>query len=439
MSLRPQPLPHERPGTLYAPASADLRRNFWLGVISGIAYNVYTVVLSTELVMTWFLSEVTDSNLLISLLVPIDLGSWYLLQLLLARYVRGRQRALPLYRLMAVVRVLALAFLAFLTFLVEGPGTLLVVFFLLFTLNCLAAGVAALPFLNVVAKTIPPTRRGIYFGWRRFGGGLLGLLGALLVKAVLAPGSRLAFPDNYGLLFLLGCFVTAVLVGSFSLIDEPAEAVESEAVDLRGGVRRAIRLPKRDRNYRRYLVLRVTTAMANYAVPFYAVYARRVLDAPEDAVGIYLIVRTVASVLSNLVLGRMADRFGTRRLIRWAALTVALSPATALLVVHLPGGATERTVLFAVVFLVQGVHVTAHVIGSTNYVLELAPSIERVTYISLANGVAGLAVLSSPLSGILADHLGFEPLFLFSLACSVIAIGMSLGLEEPRTTHLESS
>ena len=45
-----------------------LRRNFLLGVISGVAYNVYIVVLSTELVMTWFVSELTASNLVISLL-----------------------------------------------------------------------------------------------------------------------------------------------------------------------------------------------------------------------------------------------------------------------------------------------------------------------------------------------------------------------------------
>ena len=67
-----------------------LHRNFWLGVVSGVGYNVYTVVLSTQL---------------------------------------------------------------------------------------------------VVAKTIPATRRGIYFAFRRFGGGLVGLLGGALVNASYAtPG-----------------------------------------------------------------------------------------------------------------------------------------------------------------------------------------------------------------------------------------------------------
>ena len=86
-------------------ALRDLPRNFRLGVISGIAHNLYTTVLSTGLVMTWFLSELTHSNLLISLLIPIELGSWYFLQLLLSGYVQRRPRAMPLYRLMAVLRL----------------------------------------------------------------------------------------------------------------------------------------------------------------------------------------------------------------------------------------------------------------------------------------------------------------------------------------------
>jgi MFS family permease len=176
----------------------------------------------------------------------------------------------------------------------------------------------------------------------------------------------------------------------------------------------------------------VATAMANYAVPFYAVYARRALSAPENAVGTYLVVRTGTSVVSNLVLGRVADRFGSRRVARLAALTVALAPLTALVVAAFPGNAAQKGALLAVVFAVQGLHVGAQVIGSTNYVLELAPSIERVTYISVANGVAGLAVLSSPLGGAIADQLGFVPLFVLALVCGAVAVWMAWGLQEPR-------
>jgi predicted MFS family arabinose efflux permease len=47
-------------------------------------------------------------------------------------------------------------------------------------------------------------------------------------------------------------------------------------------------------------------------------------------------------------------------------------------------------------------------------------------------GKSGLALFASPLGGVIVDWLGFESLFLFSLACSLIAMILSLRLEEPR-------
>lgn len=417
-----------------------LQRNFWLGVTSGVAYNLYIVVLSTELVMTWFLSGLTESNLLISLLVPIELGSWYFLQLLLSGYVQRQPCTMPLYRRMGWIRVAAVGgfCLAVLTLGRGQEPVLLAVFLLLFAINSVAAGVAALPFLNIVAKTVPPARRGTYFGWRRFLGGLLGLLAGVLVRSLLSPDSGLVYPANYALLFFVGFLVTAVLVGSFSLVVEPAEVVDPKHVRLGEQLERALRLPLRDRNYGRYLVLRVLLVVTGFAVPFYAVYARRVLGASGDMVGVYLIGLTLAGVLSNLILARISDRLGNRLLLRLAAVAVTLPASTALLIARLPETTVAKSQLFVLVFVFQGLHTTAQVIGGTNYLLELEPSIQRVLYVGMASGVVGLAFFASPLGGALVDWLGFEALFLFVFASAVLAVCVSLRLEEPRRRRVVS-
>lgn len=416
-----------------------LSRNFWLGVTSGVAYNLYLAVVNTQLVLTWFVSELTHSNLLISLLLPIEQGGWYLPQLLLSGYLQRQPRTLPVYRLMGVVRSSSWGLLALSVFVLNDPRSLLAVFFALFAINGLASGVAGLPFMDVLAKTIPPTRRGAFFGWRRLIGGLLGLAGGALVKVVLTPNTGLAFPSNYAFLFFLAFLCVMAMVGTFSLIVEPPEEVNPQRVSLGQQLRRAVRLPARHRSYGFYLGLRLAIIAANYALPFYAVYARRVLNAPSEMVGVYLIGSTLASVLSNLIWSRISDRQGNRLLMRLTALTALLAPILALIIPHLPETGMDKSLIFVLVFVFSGAHQTAAFIGVNNYLLELTPARERALYIGFTNTTAGLAVFTSPLGGVIVDLLGFEPLFLFSSACSLIAVALSLGLEEPRGYPMSAS
>jgi MFS family permease len=412
--------------------TAHLQRNFWLGVLSGIGYNLYLVFFSTELILAWFLTELTDSNLLISLLIPVEMGSWYFLQIVFSGYVERKPLTMPVYRVTAGIRVAALGLLAVAAFTVTDPQALIVAFFLLFVTNALMAGVAALPFMNIVAKTIPSDRRGAYFGWRRFAGGLLGLGAGVLVRAILAPETGLTFSGSFGWLFVLTTVVTLLQVVTFSLVIEPHEAVDTRRVPLKEQFGRALTLPIRDGNFGRYLGTRVAIVAAALALPFYTVYARRVLAAPEETVGIYLMGMTLAGVLSNLAFARLSDRWGNRLVVRLAALMAMLVPATALLVAFAPGLGPARVAVFGLVYVLQGIQVSARVIGGTNYLLELTPSIERVLYIGVAHGVLGVVFFMSPLGAAIVDSLGFVPLFVVALAAGLVAIIVSLTLDEPR-------
>ena len=110
----------------------------------------------------------------------------------------------------------------------------------------------------------------------------------------------------------------------------------------------------------------------------------------------------------------------------------------ALSIAHLPEGTLDKSLLFTLVFVLSGAHQTASFIGSSNYLLELAPPGKRALYLGFSNTIIGVAIFMSPLSGAIVDLLGFEPLFLFSLACSLVAIVFSLGLEEPRDSLPDS-
>jgi MFS family permease len=195
---------------------------------------------------------------------------------------------------------------------------------------------------------------------------------------------------------------------------------------------RALKLATQDRSFGRFLVVRVLIAIAACVLPFYTVYAKRVLEVPEDTVGTYLIAFAGASTISNLVAGQLADRHGNRLLMRLAAATSAALPLFALLVAALARNGLNGTLAYATVFIMVGTHRATIVIGGSNYTLDIAPAALRPTYVGLSYGVTGLALFLSPLAGVLVDWLGFDVLFGLAAACGVVATALSLRLVEPR-------
>jgi hypothetical protein len=422
--------------TINATAQRHLRRNFSLGVLNGAFFNLFSALLDPSLVLSWFVSQLTTSNFLIGLIAPIQQGSWFLPQLVVSSYLQRRQRKLPLYARVAGVRVTIWGLMTLAVFLIEDTAVLLAVFFVLLTAYSLSAGLAGLSFMDVVAKAIPPTRRGAFFGWRRFAGGFLALGGSLVVRYILDERRGLAFPDNYAILFLLSFFTLCVALGSFTLVVEPLEPVNEERVTLGRQFRRALDLPRRDRNYRRFLTMRLLLMGAEIATPFYIVYAKRALSVPVSMVGVYLTGATLASFASNLLWGRISDRRGNKLLLAFSNSLGLLIPLVALSIVPLgnlwPGLREFVPGLFALVFVLSGGYKSGAMIGNMNFLLEIAQADNRPLYVGFTNTIMGIALLASSVGGLIVDLVGFTVLFSLALSFYALALLLTLRLREPR-------
>jgi len=426
--------------TINTTAQRHLRRNFSLGVLNGVFFNLFVALLDPSLVLSWFVSQLTTSNFLIGLIMPIQNGGWFLPQFLVSGYLQRRQRKLPFYACMAGVRVVIWGLMTLGVFLIKDATVLLAVFFVLLTAYSLAAGLDGLSFMDIVAKTIPPTRRGAFFAWRLFLGGILALGGSLAVKYILDERRGLAFPDNYALLFLLSFFTLCVALGSFTLVVEPLEPVNEERVPLGRQFRRALDLPRRDGNYRRFLAMRLLLMGAEIATPFYIIYAKRVLSVPASMVGVYLAGTTLASFASNLVWGRISDRRGNKLLVVLANSLGLFIPLVALSIAPLtalsPGLREFAPGLFALVFVLSGGSKSGGMIGNLNFLLEIAPAADRPLYIGFTNTILGMALLASSVGGLIVDVAGFTVLFSLALALYASALFLTLRLQEPRIFDL---
>jgi MFS family permease len=178
--------------------------------------------------------------------------------------------------------------------------------------------------------------------------------------------------------------------------------------------------------------------VASIALPFYGIYAKRVLRAPAGMVGVYVATRVGALLLFNLPWGRLSDRRGNQLVMRLASLGNGAAALLALALVGLvellqpQGGWLPYLAL--PLFFIDGAVRPAQILMGSNFLLELVPEPERPLYLGLSNTLMGAVVLVSGLAGLLVDIFGFAGLFVASLGLCLTGYVLALGLPEPRET-----
>jgi MFS family permease len=415
----------------------DQRRNFALGVLNGAVFKVTLLLIDTQTVLAWFLVQLGVPNLYIGLIAPIRMGSSFLLQILVSGYLQRRSHKLPFYRIMVVLRSATLLGIALaIAWTPLGSPWLVILFFVLLTAYSMGAGLTGLAFMDIVAKAIPPTRRGAFFAQRAFWGGILALGAGPLIGFLLAESSGVRFPLNVAWLFV-GALVTLLMAaGLWSMVKEPPSEVISEAIQWTEQVSRGVQLLRDNVPYRMYLVSQVCATLADAAGSFYVVYAKVVMGIPAQMIGVYLTARTATSIGSNLLWGRISDRRGNRRLLQ---ITNALGLCMPLIALGIGwfGSSTSAAVpylmwAYALVFVVSGAFVGASGIARTGYLLDVAPSAERSLYLGFSNTLLGVVRFAALASGLIVDWAGFSTLMALSAGFYGLAFVLVFAMPEPR-------
>ncbi|PYE52945.1 MFS transporter [Deinococcus yavapaiensis] len=381
--------------------------NYRLGVLNGWIVYIGDGFFNSSIVLAAFVSKLGAPNTVIGLLPAIQGGGWMLPQILVAALIRAKPYKLPVYRSAATIRTLSyLWMVASTVLLISNPSLLLVSFLLGMIVNALASGVSGLPFLEVVSKVIAPPKRAAFFGTRNLFGGILAFLAGLVVREVLA--SPIPFPYNYTVLLAFGTVAYTVGYALFGRIKEqpdpplPPSNVKAELAAIPVTLRE-------DPHFRAFLGVRLLLAFASLGDPFYAVFALRELGMPSSMLGVFLMALSGAAPLSNILWTRVAQRRGSRRIIRMAAVVALAAPLLALVV---PG---DLPFLYLLVFVSASVAGTGFNLGHTNHLLNLAPPDRRGRYIGTLNTLVGAALFAPVIGGFLADRFGYRSVFVVSI------------------------
>ena len=418
-----------------AVSKSDARRSFALNVFNGALFNFAARLIDPPLVLTWFVSQLTPSNLLVGLVTPLGQACWLLPQVFFSTHVQRLKRKMDAYAVAGAIRVVVWLLLAAVLWFVEASHIILFSFFLLYALAWAVGGLAGLSFFDVTAKTIATRRRGSLFAWRQFVGGLLGLGAGWVVRTVLNEPA-FGFPRGHAILFLLYALTITPALGAFIAIDEPSDEGPADDRSLGEQLGQALGALRRDRMYQRYMTARLALGLAEVALPFYGIYAKRVLGAPDGMVGIYVAVRVAAQLGFNLAWGRLSDRRGNQVVMRLMSIGGGLAALSAIALVFVVNEIQLQSSLlpYLVVplFLLNGSLLPAKILSGSNFLLELVPRGERPLYLGLSNTLMGIAVLVSGLGGLVVDALGFTGLFALAAGLSAIAYVSAAGLPNTR-------
>jgi MFS family permease len=383
-------------------------RNYLYGVLNGWFASLGDGFMNASVVLSSFAAALGASNTVIGLLPAIQTGGWMFPQLLVASRIRHIPRKITVYRRASTIRTLSYLWIVSCTVLLsQKPGLLLVAFVFGLTANSLASGISGLPWMEVTAKVVPARQRPGFFGVRNLYGGLLALVASFAVRAILGADWR--FPFDYTLIFALGMLAHSTCWWLFGFIDEPPDPLQ-EPAHFREEVRSVPDTIRDDPDFRSFLVYRTAVAVAALSDPFFTVFALREIGVGKAAIGAFVIVIGVVAPLSNAVWARLAERFGSRRLIRYALACAALAPLAALV---MPRGAG---LWFAVVFVLSSLGAAGLNMGNANFMLGVARPEARGRYIGTANTLVGLAMFASVAGGRFADVLGYRPVFALGVA-----------------------
>src|SRR5690625_4229294 len=345
--------------------------NFLYGVVNGALATGGDTLFHSSLVIAPFLALLGAPAVAIGIVPALQVGGHLLPQLLVANNLSQQEYTLPYYNATSALRIGSLVVMTAAAYFlgVEHPGLTVFVLLLMIGVNAVASGIAGVPFADVTAKIVPHNRLGTFWVLRNAFGGVLALLGGWALRLILDSG--LSFPGNFGLVFLLGTVLSAAAYLVFSLVKEPAgvPGLRRPLLRLIVEIPSLLRL---DANLRRFLRVRFLGLAALLAEPFYAVYAIETLDAPESALGLYIIFATATAIVGNVALRRPADTGHNVTVLQAGFAMTLLAPLLALL-----AGSWQ---LFAVVFILTSMANQAIGIAGFNLLYAIAPPGDRPLY-----------------------------------------------------------
>jgi MFS family permease len=393
-----------------------LRYNVTMNLLDGTLFGLALGFASFSTIIPLFVSQLTDSAILIGLAPAFHSIGWQLPQLFNAGQIARAREYKPIVLRNTIherTPFLVLGIAAFLTPVI-GIKTALFITFLALAWQGIGGGFTANPWTSLVSKIIPPESRGTFFGMQ---GGLVNL--AVSIAAIGAGYllDTIAFPNNFGISFLIA---SALLVASYIAIAQTREPRDEEKVVSEEQAHfwdDAKIILNRDKNFNWFLVTRFLMQFATMGFGFYILLGLRRFEMDAVTAGYLTAALTLTQTFANAGMGWLGDKIGHRAMLILGTVAAVVSSVIAWY-------APTIAWLYPAFILSGFGNVAVWTIGIA-FTVGFGSDIERPTYVGLSNTLITPATITAPiLGGWVIDNLGFESAFELAAVIGILTAGI---------------
>ncbi len=406
-------------------AENQLRYNFIVNIMDGGFFGLALGFASITTIIPLFVSTMTHSAALIGLIPALHTMGWQLPQLFTARRISSMPRYKPYVMLATIHERLPFLGLGVVAWLIPHipVQAALVVTFLLLLWQGLGAGFTANAWQNMIGRVIPNDSLATFFGLQSSAANLLASGSAILAGLLL---ERFKGVQGFIDCFLIGSVFLIFSYIFLGLTREPARDIRPVEGKQPSLVHSTLQILKTNANFRNFLVVRVLSQFGLMAFAFYTVYAVEHHGMSEGTAGVMTSILFISQVISNPLLGRLADSWSRKGVIEIGAFAIVISALAA--------WAAPSLAWFALVFIMAGIANTAFWAVTMAFTLDFGAEEDRPTYVGMANTlIAPAAILAPVLGGWLADASGYRSTFLVAAAAGLATtVVMHLFVKEPK-------
>lgn len=396
-------------------------RRFLHITAAGITFQGGSAAVDSSTIIAALVHQLTGSPIAVGAVTTILRVGWLSPQLIVGYLVQRRRASLPYFMVGAFGRAFCLALLACLLVVsAQLPTTWVVAgFFVAWTAYAFVSGIVAVPYNDIVGRSVPSEQRSRLLALRFFGGGVLGLgIAALADRLVVG----LPFPASYaaivGMAALLMCLSSILFVWPGEPAGEPAPQAGGFISYLQNG----LVVFRRERAFRLFVFGQWGGAAAMMALPFYVVAADE-LQFDITRVALLLTAQTAGAIAANALWGWWGDRYGKRNLLQGVALLRVFPPLGILLVFSVsPLSSNMLTGVFIATFFVLGALTSGVTIAVLGFLMEISPDDTRAAYSGYFNALTAPAYLLPILGGVLVESVGTATVFAVAAVGAVIQL-----------------